>query len=186
MRLSSEQLSARDSGQLWQTLKEIRKHKNVALFLLSYWVYIDGVHTVIRDGNRLRHVDRIGSQRSHCRAAAHTSSLVFPQRSALASLPAVLTPKLAYSSPLPPTAQPPSTAILWIAHWNFTSLPFHHRTGAGRGAVPVTLAVRHTHPQRKLHAVFRFLQHDGQIRYHHRPCHHGTSSLLDWQSTVYR
>ena len=34
-------------SQLWQTLKEIRKHKNVALFLLSYWVYIDGVHTVI-------------------------------------------------------------------------------------------------------------------------------------------
>ena len=34
-------------GQLWQTLKEIRKHKNVVLFLLSYWVYIDGVHTVI-------------------------------------------------------------------------------------------------------------------------------------------
>ncbi len=34
-------------AQLWQTLKEIKKHKNVVLFLLSYWVYIDGVHTII-------------------------------------------------------------------------------------------------------------------------------------------
>ena len=34
-------------GQLWQTLKEIKKHKTIALFLVSYWVYIDGVHTII-------------------------------------------------------------------------------------------------------------------------------------------
>ena len=34
-------------GQLWQTIKEIKKHKTVVLFLISYWVYIDGVHTVI-------------------------------------------------------------------------------------------------------------------------------------------
>lgn len=34
-------------SQLWQTLKAIKQHKNVVLFLISYWVYIDGVHTVI-------------------------------------------------------------------------------------------------------------------------------------------
>ena len=34
-------------GQLWQTLKEIKQHKNIVLFLFSYWIYIDGVHTVI-------------------------------------------------------------------------------------------------------------------------------------------
>ena len=33
--------------QLWQTLKTIRQHKNVVLFLISYWIYIDGVHTII-------------------------------------------------------------------------------------------------------------------------------------------
>lgn len=33
--------------QLWQTLKAIRQHKNVVLFLISYWIYIDGVHTII-------------------------------------------------------------------------------------------------------------------------------------------
>ena len=30
------------------TLKEIKKHKRVALFLLAYWLYIDGVDTIIR------------------------------------------------------------------------------------------------------------------------------------------
>ena len=34
-------------GQLWQTCKELRQHKNIILFLVSYWLYIDGVHTVI-------------------------------------------------------------------------------------------------------------------------------------------
>ncbi len=35
------------SRQLWQTIKEINKHKTIVLFLCSYWVYIDGVHTII-------------------------------------------------------------------------------------------------------------------------------------------
>ena len=30
------------------TLKEIKKHKRTALFLLAYWLYIDGVDTIIR------------------------------------------------------------------------------------------------------------------------------------------
>ena len=33
--------------QLWQTIKTIGQHKNVVLFLISYWFYIDGVHTII-------------------------------------------------------------------------------------------------------------------------------------------
>jgi UMF1 family MFS transporter len=35
-------------GQLWQTFHEIRQLKPVLLFLLAYWLYIDGVNTVIR------------------------------------------------------------------------------------------------------------------------------------------
>ncbi|MHA1744901.1 MAG: MFS transporter [Promethearchaeota archaeon] len=34
--------------QVWITLKHIRKLKYVALFLLGYWLYIDGVDTIIR------------------------------------------------------------------------------------------------------------------------------------------
>jgi UMF1 family MFS transporter len=35
-------------GQLWKTFHEIRQLKPVFLFLLAYWLYIDGVNTVIR------------------------------------------------------------------------------------------------------------------------------------------
>jgi len=34
--------------QVWITLKHIRKLKYVVLFLLGYWLYIDGVDTIIR------------------------------------------------------------------------------------------------------------------------------------------
>ena len=34
--------------QLWQTLRRIRHLKTVSIFLLAYWCYIDGVHTIIR------------------------------------------------------------------------------------------------------------------------------------------
>ena len=30
------------------TLKEIRKHKNILMYLLAYWLYIDGVDTIIK------------------------------------------------------------------------------------------------------------------------------------------
>lgn len=33
--------------RLWETLKFLMSNKNVAVFLLAYWFYIDGVHTVI-------------------------------------------------------------------------------------------------------------------------------------------
>ncbi|OED44230.1 MFS transporter [Chromatiales bacterium (ex Bugula neritina AB1)] len=35
-------------ASLLSTLKSIRQHRNVWLFLLSYWLYIDGVATIIR------------------------------------------------------------------------------------------------------------------------------------------
>lgn len=31
-----------------QTIKEIKKHKRVALFLLAYWFYMDGIDTIVR------------------------------------------------------------------------------------------------------------------------------------------
>jgi UMF1 family MFS transporter len=34
--------------QVWLTLKHIRQHKPVFLFLLSYWFYIDAVDTIVR------------------------------------------------------------------------------------------------------------------------------------------
>ncbi len=34
-------------GRLWETVKFIIGNKNIGLFLLAYWFYIDGVHTVI-------------------------------------------------------------------------------------------------------------------------------------------
>ena len=35
-------------SKLWDTLKSIRNHKNLWTFLLAYWLYIDGVATIIR------------------------------------------------------------------------------------------------------------------------------------------
>lgn len=35
-------------GQLFDTVREIRHFKVVVIFLLAYWLYIDGVHTMVR------------------------------------------------------------------------------------------------------------------------------------------
>ena len=35
-------------GELWQTLQSVRQQRAVWLFLLGYWLYIDGVDTIIR------------------------------------------------------------------------------------------------------------------------------------------
>ena len=34
--------------ELWQTVRQYRTHRMAALFLLAYFLYIDGVHTIIR------------------------------------------------------------------------------------------------------------------------------------------
>lgn len=34
--------------RLGQTVREVRRHRTLALFLLAYWCYIDGVNTIIR------------------------------------------------------------------------------------------------------------------------------------------
>jgi MFS transporter, UMF1 family len=49
-RLAAEQTSALLAGlqQLASTLREIRKLRVVSLFLVGYWLYIDGVDTIIR------------------------------------------------------------------------------------------------------------------------------------------
>lgn len=33
-------------GELWRTFHEIRRYRALALFLVAYWLYIDGVHTI--------------------------------------------------------------------------------------------------------------------------------------------
>lgn len=35
-------------SRLWKTLHEIRKLRNVWMFLIAYWLYIDGVDTIVR------------------------------------------------------------------------------------------------------------------------------------------
>ncbi|RLA94997.1 MAG: MFS transporter [Deltaproteobacteria bacterium] len=46
--LDEQNLVTAGFRQFFSTLKEIRKFKVVFLFLLGYWLYIDGVHTIIR------------------------------------------------------------------------------------------------------------------------------------------
>jgi UMF1 family MFS transporter len=35
-------------GDVYQTLIEVKKYKNVAIFLLAYWFYMDGIDTIVR------------------------------------------------------------------------------------------------------------------------------------------
>ena len=35
-------------NEVYQTLTEVRKYKNVAIFLLAYWFYMDGIDTIVR------------------------------------------------------------------------------------------------------------------------------------------
>jgi len=45
---SEERVSfKRAVSELWQSLKNLRQHKQAWAFLLAFWFYIDGVHTVI-------------------------------------------------------------------------------------------------------------------------------------------
>ena len=48
MGLSCEHVIRAGLSQLKETFKEVRDLKNVFLFLLAYWLYIDGVDTIIR------------------------------------------------------------------------------------------------------------------------------------------
>jgi UMF1 family MFS transporter len=41
-------LASQAFASVWATLKSIRQHRNAWLFLLAYWLYIDGVATIIR------------------------------------------------------------------------------------------------------------------------------------------
>ena len=36
------------AGELVETVRHLRRHRNAGLFLLAYWLYIDGVDTVVR------------------------------------------------------------------------------------------------------------------------------------------
>ena len=47
-RMEKTQLIARSWRQLLETLKHIRQHKPVVIFLLAYWLYIDGVDSIVR------------------------------------------------------------------------------------------------------------------------------------------
>ena len=47
-KLKSQNIVSAGFRQLWGTLKEIREFQVIVLFLFAYFLYIDGVHTVIR------------------------------------------------------------------------------------------------------------------------------------------
>lgn len=42
------QVMQQSLSQLWQTCKQVRRMKTLLLFLVAYWLYIDGVNTVIK------------------------------------------------------------------------------------------------------------------------------------------
>jgi len=45
---SDEPLLAESFGRLWGTLMQASKHRNIFIFLIAFFLYIDGVHTVIK------------------------------------------------------------------------------------------------------------------------------------------
>ncbi len=45
---TNEPLLAESFGRLWRTVRDISKHRNIFIFLTAFFLYIDGVHTVIK------------------------------------------------------------------------------------------------------------------------------------------
>jgi len=93
-----DQANALDSvrqgmAQLVQTLKEIRSFKVLLLFLVSYWIYVDGVNTVIKTavffGDRILGLD----QGALITALLLTQFVAFPAALAFGALGQRIGPK---------------------------------------------------------------------------------------------
>ena len=149
--------------ELRATIAEVRRYRPLLWFLLAYWMYIDGVNTIIK------------------MAVDYGLSLGFPQQSLIAAL--LITQFVAF---------PAALAFGWIGSrigarngifiaiaiysrrdgrrlldaGDHAFLPArgHHRAGAGWHPVAVALLFRLAGAGGQAGRVLRLLQHDGQVR----------------------
>ncbi len=149
-------------GELARTLREMATHRPLWMFLLAYWLYIDGVNTIIK------------------MAVDYGGALGLPTAGLMAAL--LLTQFVAFPAALlygwignrvgAAPGDPGRPAGLHrrdpLGHASRQYPGFfrhggHHRAGSGRRAEPVAIAVRAVRAARQVGRVFWLLQHARQV-----------------------
>ena len=161
--------------QLIATFRDIRQLRTTFVFLIGYWLYIDGVDTIVRMA--IDYGLSIGFDTNSLLIALGITQFVgFPRgprlwlarRANRHAQGAFHRPSRLYCGD--------DLGLLSECRLGILCLGRDRRPSPRRGASPEPLALLKAHSPRPRRGVFRLLQHAGQVRRGHRPGAH----RLDW------
>ena len=150
-------------SQLATTFHEIRRLKTVALFLLAYWLYIDGVDTIIRMA--VDYGMALGFGRNGLILALLITQFVgFPAAIAFGRIGTRLGAKTGILIGIGVYVAVTVWAFFMDSTWEFYALAV--TIGLVQGGVQALsrFVLRTPHPTREVIRVLRLLQHAGQVR----------------------
>ena len=149
--------------QLANTFHEIRKLRVVLLFLVAYWLYIDGVHTIVRMA--VDYGMALGFGMSHLfTALLITQFVAFPAAVGFGILAGRIGAKAGYSHRHRRVHAGHGLGDVYGSGWRVLCAGCGHRAGAGWCTVAQPVSVCAHHPGKQIRGVLRFLQCPGQVR----------------------